>query len=294
MSIVRDAWHDLHDLSPLVTGAVLVVGTFVVAIIVERVLVRFLRRSYIERIDRAAAAATGVEELSRTKRQKTFVTLLESLVRYGVYGAAIVVALGFVTDGRTGAVFGASLVVLVGFGFQRLLGDVIAGALILFEGHFAVGDVITVHTHNVTGMVEEFSLRTTVLRTLAGDRITVLNGAMISFTRWSFGQREFRVELLVRADEAGERAVRVCTREAGAAGGLWVREPMVAIAEEQGDGTTRIIVTVVVAPSHEVMAERLGRLLAAEFGEDAVVGGVDVLNLYAPAYGAYRTNLLVR
>jgi len=168
MDALRDLWNDLDG--PLLTlgGVVLIV---VVAMLVQRSIRGLLRRSYLARGDRGP-------------RQQTLVSLLESLVRYAVYGAALVVILGLVTGGRASAFFGASVIaIVVGFSFQRLLGDVIAGALLLFEGQFSIGDVVRVDSHDVSGVVEDFSLRTTSLRTEEGDLVTVLNGSIQAFTR---------------------------------------------------------------------------------------------------------------
>lgn len=296
MPLLDDARDGLRELPVWIGTTVSVVLVVFAAVLAERIVVRFLRRAYWRRVERAEAAR-GVEELSRVKRQKTLVTLLESLVRYGVYGAAVVVVLGLLTDGRATAVFGASIVVLVGFGLQRLLGDVVAGSLLLFEGHFAVGDVVTVHQHNVTGIVEEFSLRTTALRTLGGDRITIMNGAMVSFTRWSYGQREFRLELIARGADATELASRACDVESAASEGLWVRPPAIASSEPLGDlapDLFRIVATAVVAPGQEQLVDRLAALIEAQLGEDRLVGPVTTLPLYLPAFRDWRAGLLLR
>lgn len=291
MDAVRDFWDRLD---PIVTTTIAVVLILVLAMVVQRLFVRVLRRAYWRRVDRAAAAA-GVDELARLKRQRTLVTLLESMVRYGVYGAAIVIVLGLVTGGKANAFFAGSIVaVLVGFGLQRLLGDVVAGALLLFEGHFAVGDVVTVHQHNVTGTVEEFSLRTTSLRTLGGDRVTLMNGGMVSFTRWSYGQREYRLELLVRGEEAAGRVQGAVEGEAASDAALWVQPPRVSAREDAGGDRVRLFVRVVVAPGHEVLVERLQEVLAAALEEGDLVGPVTAVSIYPPAFDAWRTGLLLR
>lgn len=169
MDALRDLWNDLDG--PLVTFASVVL-IVLVATVLQRSLRRVLRRSYLARGSRSGP------------RQQTLVSLLESLVRYAVYGAALVVIVGLVTGGSASAFFGASVVaVVIGFSFQRLLADVIAGALLLFENQFAIGDLVRVDSHDVTGVVEEFSLRTTSLRTEEGDLVTVLNGSIQAFTR---------------------------------------------------------------------------------------------------------------
>ncbi|MCW2928802.1 MAG: MscS Mechanosensitive ion channel [Thermoleophilia bacterium] len=291
MDAIRDIWGDPPT---AVTTAIAVVALLVGAIVVERLLRRLLRRAYWRRVERASAAQ-GIEELSRMKRQKTLVTLLESLVRYTVYGAALFVIVGVISGGTTNALFSASIVaVIVGFAFQRLLGDVIAGALLLFEGQFAVGDVVTVHQHNVTGVVEEFSLRTTSLRTHGGDRITIMNGGMISFTRWSYGQREFRLELLVRGAGGAAMVGAACAAEGESASALWVRAPWVVTTEPAGEELERVVVNVIVAPGHEELVTRLGEVLAARIGEDRLVGPVTAVAHYAPSFQAWRAGLLLR
>ncbi|MCW2955225.1 MAG: Small-conductance mechanosensitive channel [Thermoleophilia bacterium] len=293
MELLRELWHDLGDVSGWLTSAVLVLLVLVAAMVVRRMLGRVLRRTYWRRVE-SAAATQGIADVARIKRQKTLGTLLESLLRYVVYGAALLVILGIVTPGAASAIFGASLlVVLVGFGFQRLLGDVVAGALLLFEGHFAVGDVITVHPSDLTGVVEEFSLRTTTLRTLGGDRVTITNGNLITFTRWSYGQREFRIELVARGESAGDVVEAACRAADAAPDALWVRPPALVSAAAIDDEHQRMLVTAVVAPGLDAVVEQFAAQLVARLGDD-LLGDPLVLPLYAPAYADYRAGVLLR
>lgn len=291
MDAVRDFWNDLNPLlARFIAVAVILIG----AVIVQRLVARGLRRAYERRLERSAEAR-DVSELGRVKRQQTLVTTVESTVRYGIYGAAIIVSISMLSGGRSSALFSASVVaVLVGFSIQRLLADVVAGALLLFEGHYAVGDVVTAHTQNVTGTVEQFQLRTTTLRTLGGDKVTILNGAMTTFTRWSYSQREFRVELVVRSAEATEAVRRVVRGEAAASTALWVRPPEVTATEHIEAEFERVVITVVVAPGHEVLVDRLASLLEAAAGDGEAVGPASVVSVYMPAFEAWRAGVLVR
>jgi hypothetical protein len=223
-----------------------------VAVIVNRILVRSLRRAYWRRVD-IAAEVQGAVELARVQRQKTLVTLLESVVRYTVFGTAIVLALSVATDGRAVAVLGASIVVLVGFGLQRMLGDFVAGALLLFEGHFAVGDVVTVHPNDVTGMVEEFTLRMTALRTLGGDRVVILNGSITNVTRWSHGQRAWRIELVVDAENGPGVIERVCDIDRLRGDAPWVQAPLITSVADVGRGQAYVTLQLVASPEHEAL-----------------------------------------
>jgi len=291
MDAVRDAWDGLGS---VLTTIIAIVVVILLAIVFERIYVRVLRRAYWKRVDRTAEGR-GPEEIGRVKRQKTLVTSLESLLRYGIYGTALVLVLGLATGGRANAIVGASVIaVVLGFGFQRLLSDVVAGALLLFEGHFSVGDVITVHQHAITGVVEDFSLRTISLRTFGGDLVTVMNGGIVSFTRWSYGQREHRLELVVRGTGAVERVGDLCAAEAAATTSLWIRPPAISSTEPLAGGDVRIVIAVVEAPSHEELVDRLAAMLAAVVGPDDLVGPVTALPHYAPTYDAWRTGVLVR
>lgn len=294
---MSDLWNDLSDLPDIVGSILLVALTLLIAVIVNRVIARILRRAYLRRVDRSLEVS-GVAELTRVKRQRTLVTLLESLVRYSVYGAALVVALNILRPGASSAVFSVTLLgVLLGFGLQRLLGDVVAGALLIFEGHFAVGDVVTVHQHNITGTVEGVSLRTTTLRTAGDDRVVILNGGMVSITRWSYGQREYRIELLVRGGDAGEAAASaIVAREAVAPGNLWVQPPTIVAADEAGADLRRIRIRATISPEHDLVVTHFARLLEHELGSEGLLFGNDVLvlPLYEPTFDAWRTGLLVR
>ena len=291
MGAIQDA---VDGLDSVVARIVAIVAVILAAIIVERIYVRVLRRAYWKRVDRSAEGR-GAVELGRIKRQKTLVTSLESLLRYGIYGTALVVVLALATGGRANALVGASVIaVVLGFGLQRLLGDVVAGALLLFEGQFSVGDVITVHVHGITGVVEDFSLRTTSLRTFGGDRITVMNGGITSFTRWSYGQREHRLELVVRGTGAVDRAGDLCASESVATTSLWIRPPAITSTEPLDGGLVRIVIGAAEAPGHEVLVERLSAMLEAVVGEGDLVGPVTELPLYAPAFEAWRSGVLLR
>jgi small conductance mechanosensitive channel len=63
--------------------------------------------------------------------------------------------------------------IAVGFGAQSLVKDYFNGALILIENQFSIGDVVTIA--DVTGAVEDLTLRRTTLRDLDGVVHTIPN-----------------------------------------------------------------------------------------------------------------------
>ncbi|HJX03306.1 MAG TPA: mechanosensitive ion channel family protein [Dehalococcoidia bacterium] len=77
--------------------------------------------------------------------------------------------------------------IAIGFGAQSLVKDFLAGLFILLENQYSVGDVVRIA--DVVGIVEEISLRRTVLRDLDGVVHVIPNGEIkvaSNFTKeWS-------------------------------------------------------------------------------------------------------------
>lgn len=293
-----DVYGALRDQSPLLAAIVLIVVVFSLAAIAERILRRAIGRAWRRHSERALHAV-DVTELQHSKRQQTIGTLVQSLARYAVFGVAAIIVVTVLAPRSASAVFGASLlVVLVGFGMQRLLNDMLAGMLLLFEGHFSVGDVIKVEPSGALGVVEQFSLRSTTLRTLGGDRSVIMNGSLVAFTRYSFGQREYRLSLLVCGDDGVAGVRTVLERESQSSTSWWVVAPKIAAQEPVGDlkrgAAMRVEIRAVVAPGFEELAtESLPARLASQLGDD-LVGDVRVVNAHGATFEAYRARLLLR
>jgi small conductance mechanosensitive channel len=75
------------------------------------------------------------------RRQNTLLKLLENVIAYVVYFAAILAVLSALTINVTGLLAGAGVLGLaIGFGAQNLVRDVITGFFIIFEDQFSCGD----------------------------------------------------------------------------------------------------------------------------------------------------------
>ena len=94
-----------------------------------------------------------------------------------------------------------------GFGAQRFLTDVIAGALIAFERWYGIGDFVKVEPAQASGLVEQFGFRSTVLRSLNGDRTYIPNSQIVAATRSPRGYRRYSIELLTSDPEETRRAI---------------------------------------------------------------------------------------
>lgn len=125
-----------------------------------------------------AQAESGTESpLETRKRVETLLTLLTQLVRIVLF-----VTLALVLLMQLGVQVGPLLAsagiigLAVGFGAQSLVKDVITGFFIVMENQMRVGDVVTIN--GTGGLVEAMTLRTVVLRDMAGVVHIFPNGSI--------------------------------------------------------------------------------------------------------------------
>ena len=176
-------------------------GAIVVALLVLRALSLAIMR--LER-----RRAHGERQLVRVRRGETAAALVATAIPY-VAAIAVIILLASAFLPRTAAALGGSalVLILVGFGAQRFLTDVIAGALIAFERWYGIGDFVKVEPAQASGLVEQFGFRSTVLRSLNGDRTYIPNSQIVAATRSPRGYRRYSIELLTSDPEETRRAI---------------------------------------------------------------------------------------
>jgi len=110
-------------------------------------------------------------------RVSTFSRVLKSITQILWIGAGLLTTLSVVGVDLVPLLAGAGIVGLaISFASQNLIKDIINGFLILVDDQYAVGDVIKVG--EVSGLVENMTLRITQLRDTEGRLITVPNSAV--------------------------------------------------------------------------------------------------------------------
>jgi len=200
-------------------------------------------------------ADSGV--LLRVKRRETLTSLVRTSVRYLAYGVALAICFVQLSGwSRATAIAGASvLIVLIGFAGQRFLTDLIAGLLMFFEGWFSVGDTITVEPWDLSGVVEEVSLRSTTLRAVTGETIRINNSQIYGARILPKGVREVEVELFVTDADEGRRLVEEVARIVPAGPTRFVRRPTVDEIERLDDQLVRIMIGATVAHGREWLVQ---------------------------------------
>ncbi len=228
------------------------VGVIVLVAAIGIWIVRAVERRSVARVMRQG-------ETVRARQRGTAISALGAGVTYLVIIAAVVAVIAVVFGANSvAAISGSAFVLLVlGFTMQRLLADVVAGFFILFEGQFAVGDLVMLESTVPMGIVERAGLRATVLRAMNGDVIYVPNSQVKAAQRLPHGARDMEVGVLVRDVAPVARAVADAADLVGPGGVRFSSAPMITRTDDMGDGLAWVRIRVDVMPGFEWMVTGL-------------------------------------
>ena len=176
-----------------------------------------------------AVRGTTMRMLTRHRAHANATVLLGNLAQLGVIVLGVLVILAIYTQGAFGWILTSFSVVgiVVGLSLQDILRNFFAGVWVLVERPFRIGDTIEVSGY--TGLVEEISFRTTLLRTADGRQVIIPNGdfmtkPVVNLTRFPLR----RGVVFLTLDAAGELATDAVT-EALASVEEIAREPAPAV-----------------------------------------------------------------
>jgi small-conductance mechanosensitive channel len=170
-----------------VTNWLIVHGIPILIIVVVGAVLWFALNKFLRPIVRRVVAQTGYKESEQgiEKRTKTLLSIFRGIGRVFIIIVAIMMILDEVGVAVAPVLAGFGIAgVAVGFGAQYLIRDLIAGIFIILENQYRVGDVVRVA--DIAGLVEDITLRKTVLRDLDGIVHHVPNGEIktaSNFTR---------------------------------------------------------------------------------------------------------------
>ncbi|AFZ45816.1 MscS Mechanosensitive ion channel [Halothece sp. PCC 7418] len=118
------------------------------------------------------------------KRRLTFIPILQSFLKYGIYVWLGILALATIGIDPAPILAAAGLLGLaVGLGAQNLVNDTVSGFFILFENYYLVGDYIKLE--KAEGLVEAIELRNTRIRHPNGQLQIIRNGDIKSISNYS-------------------------------------------------------------------------------------------------------------
>lgn len=192
-----DALRFLHDKAPKI----------LIIVILAAVLLELLRM-ITRRLRRLAKKEGPAASRARAQQLATLSGV--------IYGAGLFVILGIALMQilkELGVEYGPLLAsagiagLAIGFGAQTLVKDVINGFFILVEDHYDVGD--TIKAAGVQGIVEDMSLRRTVLRDADGSLHVVPNSEIKIVSNLTRDWTQVSLHISVAYTESSDRVISI-------------------------------------------------------------------------------------
>jgi small conductance mechanosensitive channel len=264
--LLSSTWDDIEDQAPDVAfiTAVLLLGFAVFRVVFPRVARTAMMRG----------AHPPDEEMK--KRADTIIAVVDRTAGIGVVLIGAITIMREVGVDITAIVTGLGITGLaLALGAQALVRDAINGIFLLAEDQYRRGDVIRIA--DVTGRVEDISLRRTIIRDEDGVVHSVPNGSIGVVSNYTRDYAQVNVPVRVSYGEDLER-VRAVAEAVGRAlasdakfGGMLLQAPALGAVESVGEEGVRITVTARTRPSArwEVAAE-LRRRLAEAFLREGI------------------------
>lgn len=199
--------------SSLALTGVMALGMKVLQILIILLVCKILISLSSKLIEKVLGAQVQRKKLAMSERKaSTLSTVAGSILKYVIYFIGLVSVLkqlGVPTESLL--VIASAGSVAIGLGAQGIAGDMMEGFFILFEDHYAVGDVVTIQ--GITGTVESVTLRSTTLRDPMGSVHIIPNGSIGTVTN---NCREFInavVTVGIAYGESIDRAIAVLNDE---------------------------------------------------------------------------------
>jgi len=187
----------------------------VLIIIAAYVGLRLLRLAFnrLETLLIRAASAAEVIPGAATKRIRTLMSVLWTIVVGLIWFVAVLTTLGQIGVNVTPVLAGAGIVGLaIGFGAQNLVKDLVNGFFLILENQVRVGDVAIIN--GTGGLVEAISFRTIVLRDEAAVVHVFPNGAITTLSNMTKDWSAYVINVNVAYKEDPDRVVDVMRRVA--------------------------------------------------------------------------------
>ncbi len=179
----------------IVIVAALVVGK-ISKIVVERIIKKTIRTSKYE--------SKAAEE----QRENTLILVFNYAFNIILIVIVVLTILSEVGVDIGPLIAGAGIVgVAVGFGGQYFIRDIIAGFFIILENQYRVGDVVEIN--NKGGLVEDITLRLTVIRDLDGVVHSIPNGEITYSSNMSKEFSRINLDIRVSYDSDIEKIIKV-------------------------------------------------------------------------------------
>lgn len=154
-------------------------------------------------IHRLLDKVTFHSQEERKKREDTLIAAFQTMGAVIIWFAALLFLLVELSVNLTALLTGAGVFgVVVGFGAQNTIKDFLAGVFIIGENQFRVGDIISLKAagSDVSGIVEDLTMRITKLRNLDGQLHIIPNGSIEIVSNLTFEFANVNIDIGVSYD----------------------------------------------------------------------------------------------
>lgn len=210
-------WRYGVDITPaleLVSGWFLEHGIVILVIILLSYLAYKATQAIIPRIIERAVTVRDKGRRAReeiAKRSHTLSTFLTSIIGAIIVIAAIFMVLSEVGIDITPLLAGAGVIgIAIGFGAQSLIRDFLSGLFIILEDQYRKGDVVKIA--GIGGLVEDVTLRRTILRDLDGIVHSIPNGEVKTASNYTKEWARVKLNVPVAYGENLDHVTEVINR----------------------------------------------------------------------------------
>jgi small conductance mechanosensitive channel len=188
-------------------------GIPILIVVVVGAVLWFALNRFLPRVVSRVVVQTGYKESKEglEKRTNTLLRIFKGLARVVIIIVVIIMVLDEVGVPVAPVLAGFGIAgVAVGFGAQYLIRDLIAGIFIIMENQYRVGDVVKVA--DIIGLVEDITLRRTVLRDLDGIVHHVPNGEIKTASNYTRHFSRVNLDISVGYGTDLDHAISVINR----------------------------------------------------------------------------------
>jgi small conductance mechanosensitive channel len=188
-------------------------GPRILLIIVVAVVLYFILRHFVPIMVKRTISRTMVgKPKSAIKKRAT--TLSNVFIETGMVFVGVVAIFMIISElgiNIAPALAGLGVAgIAVGFGAQSLVKDLFNGVLILLENHYGVGDFVRIA--GIDGLVEDITLRRTVIRDLDGIVHSIPNGEISVASNYTKEWSRVNLNISVGYGEDLDRVIKVINR----------------------------------------------------------------------------------
>lgn len=156
-------------------------------------------RQFIMSIVRRVVRSHKYEKkIDEQKRENTLAGMLRTTYAIVLWVIGVIIILYQLNINLAALATGAGLIgVVVGFGAQNTIKDFLGGLFIILENQYRVDDIVTLRADgtDISGMVEEVTIRITRMRDLDGRLHIIPNGSITVVTNWTFEHANVNVDV---------------------------------------------------------------------------------------------------